>query len=112
MFIMEKMYFKEYDQLKMFLQYLPVDINSLNEDGIGLLHYAAIISDIKCAKMLINNGADIDLIDRRGCHPVDYVYSMENLQLRKYLIKFSRNLEKKQHFKCCFFFRYSNILGN
>ena len=99
MCIMEKMHFKEYDQLKMYLKHLPIDINSLNEDGIGFLHYAAIISDIKCAKILINNGADVDLIDRRRRLPIDYACSMDNLQLRKYLIKCSRSTEKKQKIK-------------
>ena len=44
------MHFKEYNQLKMYLQHLPIDINSLNEDGIGLLHYAAIIVTLHAPK--------------------------------------------------------------
>ena len=53
-------------------------------------------SDITCAKILINNGTGVDLIDRRRCLPIDYAYFMDNLQLRKYLIKHSQSTEKKQ----------------
>ena len=75
-----------------------VEINSLNEDGIAIIHFAAMVGSTNCLKILKQYGADIDMEDLRGNSPLHYAILMKNFDFAGNLLEIgAKNKTLKEH---------------
>ncbi|MDR0772988.1 MAG: ankyrin repeat domain-containing protein [Wolbachia pipientis] len=66
--------------------------NTQDENGLTSLHHAVANGDVKTAKYLIDNGADVDAQDRDGYTPLHYAAAGNYKELAKLLIKHGANV--------------------
>lgn len=64
-----------------------IDINQCNEDGIAIVHYAAMVGSIESFVVLQKYNADLNVEDIRGNSPLDYSTLMKTIEISRYLIK-------------------------
>ena len=69
----------------------PIEVKSVAEVGNAPLHLAAILNKIKAAKILLKNGADVNIENVYGQKPLDTAKSEE---MKKLLIKYGAKQEK------------------
>lgn len=68
----------------------PLDINSVNNYNRTPLHCAAAYGHIESVKTLMSCGPRIDIKDKDGKDPVDYVRELEDRETRKILLQLIR----------------------
>lgn len=51
-----------------------VNMNIVDENGLGLLHLACSVNEVKIVSLLAKFGADIDSVDQTGCTPLHVAY--------------------------------------
>jgi ankyrin repeat protein len=61
-----------YSDLEFLLRKTPEIVNIPNEDGVSALHFAAGWNRIKSVMVLVENGADIKIRDKRLSTPLGY----------------------------------------
>lgn len=64
-----------------------VNINYRSPSGLSALHYASLEGSFECIKLLIDNGAEIDVQDSQGCSPLDFAVRGGNFDCAAFLIK-------------------------
>lgn len=64
-----------------------VNINYNSPSGLSALHYASLEGSFECMKILIDNGAEIDIQDSQGCSPLDFAVRGGNFDCAAFLIK-------------------------
>lgn len=62
-----------------------IDVNSQTPEGLTALHLAVQAHSLQSVRLLLWLGANITLVDRRGCTPFDYALHFGNLQLARLL---------------------------
>ena len=78
-----------------------LDVNSIDEKGISLLHKAVIIGNIDLVKLLVENGADLDIeLPRLNSNhmrltPILYAVIQNKKNIASYLINKGVNVDKK-----------------
>lgn len=65
------------------------DVNELNQDGIGAMHFASIVDSSQCTRILIKYGACVNKEDIRGRTPVHYAALMESKTTLRLLEQFN-----------------------
>lgn len=76
--IFSAIYYRDKTLLKELLCSHSIDVNSLNEDGISAMHFAAIVESVQCMQVLLEYGAFLESVDLRGQTPMHYALVMEN----------------------------------
>ena len=76
--IFSAIYYRDKTLLKELLCSHSIDVNSLNEDGISAMHFAAIVESVQCMQVLLEYGAFLESVDLRGQTPMHYALIMEN----------------------------------
>ena len=77
--------YKNTELLKEILKRIDIDVNQLNEDGISVLHFAAIVGGEDCIKMLRQYGGCVNTLDVRGQTPIYYAQMMNNREAAQVL---------------------------
>lgn len=72
-------------------------LNSINGDGKSYLLSAVETGDVEIFKILINNGADVNIKDAKGKTPLHSVASKNNIEMAKFLLenKANANIQDK-----------------
>lgn len=81
-------------ELKELINKHHVNINHRSPSGLCALHYAALEGSFECVKILIENGADIDVEDTQGCSPLDFAVRGGQFDCAAYLIKAGAEISK------------------
>jgi len=81
---------------------LEQHMNDADDDGLGLIHWAADRGNIHILQFLLNSGADVNLIDPDGQTALHYASSCGHLECVKLLIKFGadRTIKDKELQSC------------
>jgi len=77
-------------------------LNSVDDDGLGLIHWAADRGNTEILQFLLNSGVDINLVDPEGQTALHYASSCGHLECVKLLIKFGadRTIKDKESQSC------------
>ncbi|ERL86001.1 acyl-CoA-binding domain-containing protein 6-like isoform X2 [Dendroctonus ponderosae] len=67
------------DQVAAYLKHNPSNINRLDSNGLGLIHYAADIGDSRILELLLKGGCQVNLQDSEGQTALHYASSCGNL---------------------------------
>jgi ankyrin repeat protein len=81
--------------LKNLLSKKEIEIDPMDNTGASPLIYASIIGDIECMKILLDNGANINVIDINGRTPIFYALESGQIDALKLLIDKGADLNKK-----------------
>lgn len=78
------------------------NFNSLDDDGLGIIHWAADRGNAEILQFLLMSGVDINLIDADGQTALHYASSCGHLECVKLLLKFGadRTIKDNQS-QCC-----------
>jgi len=89
------------DKLKV-VQDLAHHLNIVDNDGLGLIHWAADRGNIDILQFLLNSGADVNLLDPDGQTALHYASSCGHLDCVALLIKFGadRTIKDKELQTC------------
>lgn len=68
----------EFDQMVNLLINYGIDVNHQDVDGCTALHFAICDEQYDLAKLLLNNGADPAIVDKRGESPYDDLVNLAN----------------------------------
>lgn len=80
--------YKDSDLLEKLLSYYSfLNINKLNEDGIAVIHFAAMVGSTELITLLKKYGADLNLKDIRGNSPLHYSNLMQHYDFSTELTK-------------------------
>lgn len=96
-------YVKEGDLEKLSkIQGLDQLINQVDDNGLGLIHWASDRGNIEILQFLLNNGVDVNLVDPDGQSALHYASSCGHLDCVKLLIKFGadRTIKDKESQSC------------
>jgi len=96
-------YVKEGDLEKLSKMHgLEQHLNVADDDGLGLIHWAADRGNIDILQFLLSNGADVNLVDSDGQTSLHYASSCGHLECVKLLIKFGadRTIKDKESQSC------------
>lgn len=74
------------------------EINDVNTQGNSPLNCSVIKNSLSCAKLLLENGADVNLQNKKGIAPVHHASAMGNANLLKEIIIHQGDVEKKSTF--------------
>lgn len=86
-FMFEAIRENKHKRVKCIIKDKKVGVNRLNVNGVGLLHEASYRGSIKCVKVLIDYGADVNFIDSEGWTPLHAAVCGEQMSCIKYLIE-------------------------
>lgn len=81
-------------ELKELINQHHVDVNHSSPSGLCALHYSALEGSFDCMKVLIANGAEIDVQDNQGCSPLDFAVRGGHFDCATYLIKAGAEISK------------------
>ncbi len=70
------------------------DVNVRDEEGYSLLHWSIIKGQLKIIKLLVENGVDTGLRTIKGLTPIELAIYVRQINIFKYLIKFSSRKER------------------
>jgi len=76
---------------------LEQHLNSVDVDGLGLIHWAADRGNAEILQFLLNSGVDINLVDTDGQTALHYASSCGHLDCIKLLIKFGADRSIKDN---------------
>lgn len=81
---------------------LEQHLNSVDDDGLGLIHWAADRGNTEILEFLLNSGVDINLVDSDGQTALHYASSCGHLECVKLLIKCGadRTIQDKESQSC------------
>lgn len=79
-----------------------LQLNAVDDDGLGLIHWAADRGNTDILQFLLNGGVDINLVDSDGQTALHYASSCGHLECVKLLIKFGadRTIRDKESQSC------------
>lgn len=66
---------------------IKLNINDLDEDGMGYLHWATDRGYVSLLDVLVKNGADVNLVDGTGQTALHYASSCDHLDCVKFLLE-------------------------
>ncbi|XP_037051924.1 acyl-CoA-binding domain-containing protein 6 [Bradysia coprophila] len=83
-------------------QSIGSNLNTLDEDGLGLIHWAADRGNTSILQFLLNSGIDINMVDSDGQTALHYASSCGHLECVQLLLKFGadRTIKDNQS-QCC-----------
>ena len=91
--LFEAIQYKDIDMLHRVGNLYPaMNINKLNEDGIAVIHFAAMVGSTIAIEPLLKYGADIDLKDIRGNTPLHYAYIMKRFEFADTALHLGANI--------------------
>ena len=76
----------KHKKIKSILKECRINVNSLNFLGVGPLHEACYHGNLKCVKVLLDNGADIHFADSEGWTPLFAAICGEHMPCVKLLV--------------------------
>lgn len=90
---------------------LEQHLNAVDDDGLGLIHWAADRGNTEILQFLLNSGVDINLVDPDGQTALHYASSCGHLECVKLLIKFGadRTIKDKESQSCVDVAENSNL---
>ena len=62
---------------KFFIEEEGYDVNTKDENGCTLLHWASISGNIDSVRYLLEKGADIDIKNKAGCTALEYALNVK-----------------------------------
>ena len=84
-------YAVQYNNMEMLDQLVndnrDIDVNQLNEDGIAVVHFAAMVGSLETFHVLAKYGVDFNVEDIRGNSPLDYAALMKTYEIGRYLLE-------------------------
>jgi ankyrin repeat protein len=80
--------------VKFFIKYSPAIINQKNIGGATALHIISRKGNLEICKILIKNGANIDVIDNEGWTPLMRAITSKNSDLVKFLLDHGADINK------------------
>jgi ankyrin repeat protein len=72
--------------VKLLLSNEKTEINKRTKDGKTALHYAVEAGRLDVVKLLIENGAKIDIKDKKGYNPLRIAKKLDNMEIEQYLL--------------------------
>lgn len=81
---------------------VATNLNALDDDGLGLIHWAADRGNVAILQFLLNSGVDINLVDADGQTALHYASSCGHLECVQLLLKLGadRTIKDNQS-QCC-----------
>lgn len=71
-----------------------IDLNHQSPSGLTALHYAAAEGSFECVQLLIDCGAEVELLDSQGCSALDFAVRGGHFDCASYLIKAGAEIKK------------------
>lgn len=71
-----------------------IDINHQSPSGLTALHYAAAEGSYECVELLIDNGAEVELVDSQGCSALDFAVRGGHFDCASCLIRAGAEIKK------------------
>lgn len=81
---------KNINMVKLLLSNEKTEINKRTKDGKTALHYAVEAGRLDVVKLLIENGAKIDIKDKKGYNPLRIAKKLNNIEIEQYLIEIKK----------------------
>ena len=81
-------------ELQRIIHKREIDFNQQSPSGLTAMHYAAAEGSFECLKLLIDNGAYVDVWDYQGCSPLDFAVRGGHFDCASYLIKAGAEIKK------------------
>lgn len=81
-------------ELRKIMQKNEIDINHQSPSGLTALHYAAAEGSYECVQLLIESGAEVELLDLQGCSPLDFAVRGGHFDCASSLIKAGAEIKK------------------
>ena len=71
-----------------------IDINHQSPSGLTALHYAAAEGSYECVELLIDSGAEVDVVDSQGCSALDFAVRGGHFDCASHLIRAGAEIKK------------------
>lgn len=71
-----------------------IDVNHQSPSGLTALHYAAAEGSFECLQLLLDCGAEVELLDSQGCSALDFAVRGGNFDCASFLIKAGAEIKK------------------
>lgn len=71
-----------------------IDLNHQSPSGLTALHYAAAEGSFECVQLLIDFGAEVELLDSQGCSALDFAVRGGHFDCASFLIKAGAEIKK------------------
>ncbi|XP_068701082.1 protein phosphatase 1 regulatory subunit 16A-like [Montipora foliosa] len=71
-----------------------VDINHQSASGLTALHYASAEGSYECVQILLESGAEVELVDSQGCTALDFAVRGGHFDCASYLIRAGAGIKK------------------
>lgn len=81
-------------ELTRIMQKGEIDINHQSPSGLTALHYAAAEGSYECVQLLIDSGAEVELVDSQGCSALDFAVRGGHFDCASFLIKAGAEIKK------------------
>lgn len=81
-------------ELTKIMQKEEIDINHQSPSGLTALHYAAAEGSYECVQLLIDSGAEVELVDSQGCSALDFAVRGGHFDCASFLIKAGAEIKK------------------
>lgn len=82
------------DELTRIMQKEDIDVNHQSPSGLTALHYAAAEGSFECLQLLLDCGAEVDLLDSQGCSALDFAVRGGHFDCASFLIKAGAEIKK------------------
>lgn len=82
------------DELTRIMQKEEIDVNHQSPSGLTALHYAAAEGSFECLQLLIDYGAEVELLDSQGCSALDFAVRGGHFDCASFLIKAGAEIKK------------------
>lgn len=81
-------------ELRKIMQKDDIDINHQSPSGLTALHYAAAEGSYECMQLLLDSGAEVELVDSQGCSALDFAVRGGHFDCASCLIKAGAEIKK------------------
>ena len=71
-----------------------LDVNHQSPSGLTALHYAAAEGSFECLQLLLDCGAEVELLDSQGCSALDFAVRGGHFDCASFLIKAGAEIKK------------------
>ena len=71
-----------------------IDVNHQSPSGLTALHYAAAEGSFECLQLLLDCGAEVELLDSQGCSALDFAVRGGHFDCASFLIKAGAEIKK------------------
>ena len=82
------------DELTRIMHKEEIDVNHQSPSGLTALHYAAAEGSFECLQLLIEYGAEVELVDLQGCSALDFAVRGGHFDCASFLIKAGAEIKK------------------